>query len=122
MNAIEDQVRQWCNRLKHLRPAACSALGDEKLKSVVSGWVQLMAPLQIEEPQDQSRFIQLAVLLTPEQKESALVNGVVRRVLSNTDWEPKSRLDFVYKHLVGRPVSKPEEDFGRVFSGTVESR
>ena len=115
MNEAEDLTGKWCKRVRQLRPERCKDIGDEVLTSIIAAWIDLLQPLQVANPEDQSRFVQLAVLLTPEQKRSPLINGAVQRILSYTDWDPKIRLDFVYKHVIGRPVSVAEEDFGPAF-------
>lgn len=71
--------------------------------------------LEITDERDIFRFVALSVLLAPEQKASKLVEGVMHRILSNLDWDSGKRLDFLYKHLVGRPVSPNEMDFGPAF-------
>jgi hypothetical protein len=60
--------------------------------------------------------VALRVLLTPEQRQSGLIQGVLVRVLGHLDWPSTKRLDFVYNHVVGRPVSPNEMDFGADFA------
>lgn len=70
-----------------------------------------MENLGFTEHEDQVRYLSLCVLLTPEQRQSKLVQGVLQRVLSNLNWEPSQRLNFINTHIVERPVSVDEEDF-----------
>ena len=71
--------------------------------------------LRIADESDVLRYVALRILLTPQQKASRLIQGVLVRILSHPDWSSQKRLDFVYKHVVGRPVSPREQDFGRDF-------
>jgi hypothetical protein len=115
VSAADDEIRRWAARVRARHPQQAARYTPEQLERSMAGWYGLLDTLGIEEHEDRVRFLALAVLLTPEQRASRLVNGVLRRTMANTDWEPSQRLDFVYKHLVGRPVAPDEEDFGPTF-------
>ena len=85
------------------------------LKSVVREGLKLCAPLTIRNPQDVLRFLALSIFITPEQKMSPLIERVIRLVLGNTDFSARRRLNFLYKHVVGRSPPNPEPDFGPWF-------
>ncbi len=110
-----DDVGLWVARVRARYPRESARYTPAQLADSMVGWVDLLDPLGLEEHEDRVRFLALSVLLTPEQRRSRLVNGVIRRVMGNTDWEPGQRLDFIYKHLVDRPVSPDEEEFGPAF-------
>jgi hypothetical protein len=105
----------WTRRLRARFPDQTRGIEAGKLERLVRNSLPLCGPLAIEEDKDILRFLGLAVLVTPEQRRSPLIEGVVRRILSNPDWEAGKRLDFLYKHIVGRPVSPDEPDLGPSF-------
>ena len=111
----EALVLRWVRRMESRHPEETRALGQVELRTAVQQSLTLAPQLEIEEERDVARFIALAVLLTPEQKRSRLVEGVLRRVLAHFDWDATKRLDFLHRHLVGRPVSPEEPDFGPGF-------
>lgn len=115
MSIAKEEIQTWVKRIRARHPLESRYLTSEQLEASLSGWLGLIEPLQIHEHQDQVRFLSLSVLLTSEQRRSKLVEGVLKRIMSNLDWEPKQRLDFVYKHLVGRRIAPNEEDFGPKF-------
>jgi hypothetical protein len=82
---------------------------------LVRAYLPLREALSIEEDKDVMRFLGLGLLITPEQRRSPLIEGVVRRILAAPDWEADKKLDFLYEHVVGRPVSPNEPDFGPGF-------
>jgi hypothetical protein len=85
------------------------------LHQIVRRALKKCVSLLIEDEKDVFRYIALFVLLTPEQRVSRLVQGTVIRVLTNLSWGSRQRLDFIYRHVVGRPVSANEMDFGPLF-------
>lgn len=102
-------------RLQGRYPEQTHGLPEKELLRRVREALAVAPALEITEEKDVFRFVALSVLLTPEQKTSKLVEGVLRRILANVDWEGEKRLDFLYKHLVGRAVSPNEMDFGPNF-------
>lgn len=102
-------------RLQGRYPEQTHGLTEKELLRRVREALAAAPALEITEEKDVFRFVALSVLLTPEQKASKLVEGVLRRILANVDWEGEKRLDFLYKHLVGRGVSPNEMDFGPNF-------
>jgi hypothetical protein len=111
----EDEQR-WVHHLQARFPDETRGRAEQDLARQVRGLLSLCGPLQIAAEKDVLRFIALmAVLLTPEQQGSRLVQGVVRRILAAPDWDAAKRLDFLYEHVVGRPVSPDEPDLGPTF-------
>lgn len=108
-------VQRWVRRMQARHPEQAEAFGEEALRMAVVHALALTPRLEIEEERDVARFLALALLLTPEQKRSRLVEGVMRRVLAHLEWDASKRLDFLHEHLVGRPVSSDEMDFGPRF-------
>lgn len=96
-------------------------MSERKLLEMVQATLSTCPTLEIVDDEDIFRYAALRVLLTPEQKQSPLIQGVLVRILSNLDWDSKKRLDFVYKHVVGRPVSPQETNFGKYFPPTLEN-
>jgi len=115
MTSDPKAVQLWRGRARARYPKQAALYTDEQIERSMAGWLGLMEPLGFAEHEDQTRYLLLCVLLSPEQKQSNLVQGVLRRVLSHTDWEPDQRLEFLYRHIVERPVSPDEEDFGPDF-------
>lgn len=111
----QDVIRRWVRRMQERHPEPSERLGEASLRMVVEQSLALCPRLEIEDERDIARFIALALLLTPEQKQSKLVEGVMRRVLAHLDWDASKRLDFLHRHLVGRPVDPNEPDFGPNF-------
>lgn len=112
MTPTEDLAQLWSCRMKSRYPRQAARYNDEQIRKSMVGWLGLMENLGFTEHEEQVRYLSLCVLLSPEQRQSKLVQGTLQRVLSNLTWEPSQRLDFIYAHLVGRPVSGDEEDFG----------
>lgn len=115
MSATKDEIEMWVRRIRARYPEESGRFTSKQLEDSMPGWLDLLEPLQLAEHGDQVRSISLCVLLTPEQRRSKLVQGVLKRIMAHLEWDAKLRLDFVYKHLVGRPVSPDEEDFGPKF-------
>ncbi len=111
----EQEELRWVKRIQGRYPEQACIIDLAELRQRVREALVLCPALVITEEKDVFRFIALGVLVTSEQKRSKLVEGVVRRILGNLDWESSKRLDFLYKHLVGRPVSPDEIDFGPTF-------
>jgi hypothetical protein len=111
----EQEEMRWVKRLQSRYPEPTRDIDPAELRTRVREALALSPTLEITEEKDLFRFIALGVLLTHEQKKSKLVEGVTRRILGNLDWDSTKRLDFLYKHLVGRPVSPDEMDFGPTF-------
>jgi hypothetical protein len=110
------QVKLWTLRLRGRFPDESQDLPDAELQKRVRGLLGLTETLRIVEDKDVLRFIALmSVLLTPEQRRSPLVEGVVKRIMAAQDWDAEKRLDFLYEHIVGRPVSADEPDLGPTF-------
>ena len=111
----EEPAPLWAKRLRARYPDQTRELDDAQLEEVVRAALAACAPLEITETPDVFRTIALRVLVTPEQKQSKLVEGTLLRIMCNRAWSPKKRLDFVYKHLIGRSVAKDETNFGSAF-------
>ena len=80
--------------------------------------LKLCPPLRIRDPRDVLRFLELKMLVAPAQAQSPFLQTVTRRVLEAVDdWSATKRLDFIFKHVVGRTAPVPEPDFGPWFDG-----
>ena len=111
----EEEELRWVKRLQGRYPEQTRGVDPAELRQRIREALAVCPALELTEEKDLFRFIALSVLLSPEQKKSRLVEGVMRRILANLDWDGAKRLDFLYKHLVGRPVSPDELDFGPSF-------
>ena len=111
----DDMQRVLVKRLKSRYSDETADFSDEELLSIVKKCLNKCASLEIFSEKDIFRFIALSVLITTEQMKSRLIEGVFKRILANLDWSSKKRLDFLYKHVVGRFVSQNEIDFGEGF-------
>lgn len=106
----------YLRRFRGRYPRETAAIDLDILKAVVVEDLKRCPPLRIRAPRDVLRFLALRVLITPEQKSSKLLDTVIRRVLEAVDdWTATKRLDFIYKHVVGRSPPNPEPDFGPWF-------
>ena len=115
MSDATPEAKLWVSRVCARYPVESAAYTKDQLLASMKGWLGLVEAIGIEEPGDKIRLLGLSVLLTPAQRQSRLANGVLKRILHIDAWEPKQRIDFIYRHLVGRAVSTPEEDFGARF-------
>lgn len=103
------------DRLRGRYPEQTRGISAESLDALVADALAVCRPLQIESSRDVFRFLALSVLITPQQKASTFLGQVTRRILAHTDWPAEQRLDFIYKHVVGRLPPSPEPDFGPWF-------
>jgi hypothetical protein len=106
-------------RLHYLRqlqwryPVESGAVDEAWLENAVHAGLALCPPLRIHDPKEVLRFLALALLLTPAQKQSALLMTVVYRVLMAIDtWGARKRLRFIHTFVVARTPPDPEPDFG----------
>jgi hypothetical protein len=115
-------VASWVERLRTEYPEETRALPEAELTRRVRGLLSFAAVLAIETEPDIWRYVSvMAVLLTPEQLRSRLVACVVPRILAAPDWDAEKRLDFLFEHIVGRPVAADDTDFGSSFVPTALS-
>jgi len=105
----------WVRRLQWRYPQQTSTVNEAQLVEMVRAALSTCPTLLIVDDRDIFRYLALSVLLTSTQKQSPLIQGVLVRILSKLDWDGKKRLDFVYRHVVGRPVSPQEAEFGMFF-------
>jgi len=111
-----DEQLLYLRRLRWRYPDETASVTEEQLGTLVRTYLKNCPLLKIEHPNDVVRFLALGLLITPEQRKSALLSTVTQRVLTASDiWSAAKRLDFIYTHVVGRPVPNPEPDFGRWF-------
>jgi hypothetical protein len=115
-DADTDPVVEWVRRLQWRHPREARAWREPELLETIRTALATCPELEIVEEADVLRYLALRVLLTPEQRRSPLLQGVLVRILGNLDWDAEKRLDFVYKHVVGRPVSPEEPDLGPGFA------
>lgn len=111
-----EEQESYFRRLRGRYPKETAGMAPDQLRVIVREALIQCPPLRIREPRDVLRFLALIVLITPEQRQSKLLETVIRRVLTAVDdWSATKRLDFIYKHVVGRPPPNPEPDFGPWF-------
>jgi hypothetical protein len=111
----EKGVESIAREIRSRHPKESAQYSEAQLAEMVAASLATCGPLQIQEHEDILRYAALRVLITPEQRASPLIRGVAQRILSSLSWSPSKRLDFVYQHIVGRPVSANEPDFGPLF-------
>jgi len=114
-NNRETKIAALVGELKTHYPKECSQYADARLAEMTSQSLETCPNLQITEAADIFRYVALRVLLTDEQRHSPLQLGTMIRILTNFGWDANHRLNFIYKHIVGRPVSLHEQDFGALF-------
>jgi len=108
-----EEQRRYVLRLRARYAKELTGVNADRLDEIVRVGLAQCPPLRIRRPIDVLRFLALAFLITPEQRRSKLLQAVIWRVLGAVDdWTASKRLDFVYKHVVGRPAQDPEPDFG----------
>jgi hypothetical protein len=111
-----DEQLLYLRRLQWRYPKETALVDEAHLRGIVREALKLCPVLRIEDPKDVVRFLALSFLITPEQRKSALLETVIKRVMVATDsWSATKRLNFIYKHVVGRPPPNPEPDFGPWF-------
>jgi hypothetical protein len=111
----EEEQRLYLRRLRARHPAETAGAVDARLLDAVRDGLRLCLAYQIRIPRDVVRLLALNILLTPVQRRSRFLTAVTRCVLADTEKPSRARLDFVYKHVVGRPPPDPEPDFGPWF-------
>lgn len=104
---------RWLDRLKAKYGQELTDL--EEIRAIVEHTLASAPMLMLEKNVYIERLILLQARLSPEQKSSALVQGVMRRVMRNLDWRACYRLEFLEEQLMGRPVSPNELNFGPGF-------
>ena len=109
------EVASLVNRLCAQYPTESAKFGHDRLEEMVQQSLAATAGLAINDPEDVFRYAALRVLLTPAQRQSPLLYGTTARILSNLGWDAKHRLDFIYRHVIGRSVSAHELDLGKNF-------
>lgn len=109
----------YVRRVRARYPKETAGVDPDRLQELVREGLRSCPPLCIRRPIDVLRFLALSFFITPEQKKSKLLDAAIRRVLGAVeDWSAGKRLDFIYKHVVGRPPPHPEPDFGPWFVET----
>ena len=119
-----DDPREQLRYFRRLRSAYkkhAALIEDQELKRLVREGLGLCNSLEIKSPQEVVRFIALRFLVTQEQRNSPLLDHVIRLVIENTDYSARRRLNFLYKHVLGRPVPNPEPNFGPWFVNDADS-
>jgi hypothetical protein len=113
-----EQQESYIRKLRGRYPKETAGMARDQLMELVREALARCPPLKIREPRDVLLFVALCILITPQQRKSKLLESVLRRVLEAIeDWSATKRLDFIYKHVVGRPAPDPEPDFGPWFVG-----
>ena len=107
--------QQFVNRLcSRYRFETANHSGQHILSIVQKAFAGCVA-LEIYGKKEIYRFLALSILLTSDQLSSPLIEGVLKRIIGNTDWSDKKRLDFLYTHLIGRSDRSDDTDFGDGF-------
>jgi hypothetical protein len=112
-----EEQEAYLRRLRGRYPNETAGMSSSHLMETVREALGRCPPLLIRKPRDVLRFLALVVIIAPKQNESKFLRAVNRRVLyAVEDWTATKRLDFIYKHVVGRPAPDPEPDFGPWFA------
>lgn len=102
----------YLKRLRGLYQKETAALDPNELMERVNHTLHLCPELRIRDPRDVLRFLALVIIILPAQG-SHFLETVLQSVLDATDdWSATKRLDFIFKHLVGRRPPASEPDFG----------
>jgi hypothetical protein len=108
-----EELRRYALRLRARYAKELSGVNADRLDEIVRLGLAQCPSLRIRRSIDVLRFLALTFLLTAEQQRSKYLLAVMQRVLEAVDdWTPGKRLDFIYRHVVGRPAPDPEPDFG----------
>lgn len=111
----QEQLR-YLRRLQWRYPEETQAIDESRLHDIVRDALKLCPALRIDDPKEVLRFLALSLLITTEQRQSALLQTVIQRVmLASGTWSATKRLNFIYQHVVSRPVPQPEPDYGPWF-------
>jgi len=111
-----DEQLVYLRRLQERYPKETALVDEARLRGIVREGLKLCPVLRIEDPKEVVQFLALRFLITPEQRKSALLETVIKRVMVATDsWSATKPLNFIYQHLVGRPPPDAEPDFGPWF-------
>ncbi len=86
-----------------------AARGPGVLDKFVGEGVANAESLGFTQQEDIYRFLVLPLVLSIAQRNSAMLNGLIVRVLDQTRWTPGHRLDFIYAQLVPRTPSAQTE-------------
>ncbi len=90
-------------------PPEVAARGPTVLNGFVRSGFESAASLDFTEDDDIYRLMVLPLVLSPAQRESAMLHGLIVRALDQTRWSPTHRLDFIYMHVVPRSPSPTSE-------------
>lgn len=121
INADDPQERlRYFWRLRASFGRECATIDDDQLNRLIQVKVPLSNLLDIKEPNEVVRFLALFFMITEEQRASNFLMQVYRQVITNTDVSARRRLNFVFRHLVGRPPPLHEPDFGGWFTTSRE--
>ena len=102
----------YLQRFRGRYPSETAELDPDELMEQVRTTLQRCPELRIRDPRDVLRFLALSIILRPGQ-DSPFLETVLGVVLQATDdWSATKRLDFIFKHLVGRTSPASEPDFG----------
>jgi len=108
-----EEVESYVRKLRGRYPNETAWMDPDQLVQPVREALGRCPALFIRKPRDVLRYLALVVVFAPKLNESKFLGAVIRRVLyAVEDWTATKRLDFIYKHVVGRPLPDPEPDFG----------
>lgn len=106
-------VARWIDRLKSNHAQEFENV--DALRPLVEHALASAPMLMLRKNRYIERLILLRARLTPEQRNSPLVQGVMRRIMRNLDWSASYRLGFLEAQLVGRPICPDEPNVGPDF-------
>lgn len=107
------EQKLYGHRLRARYRSETAGLDDVQVASLVRESLRHCPALRIRDSRDVLRFIALRVVVTPAQKDSPFIGHLIRTVLGAVDdWSATKRLDFIYRHIVGRPAPEREPDYG----------
>jgi hypothetical protein len=110
-----EEQRLYLRRLRGRYHAETAGADETRLLGAVRDGLLLCLTYQIRSPREVIRLLALDLLFTPAQKQTTFLTAVTRSILFEVERPSRKRLDFIYKHVVGRPPPNPEPDFGPWF-------
>ncbi|MCH9687891.1 MAG: hypothetical protein K0V04_41055 [Deltaproteobacteria bacterium] len=121
---VRDRSKQREALVRRVRRAhpELAGRGDAWLDGFVRDGIDNAESVGFSEDEDIYRFMVLPLRLSPQQRASAMINGLVVRALDQTRWAPTRRLDFIYEHVLPRtPGSRSDTELEPLFGSVVAS-
>lgn len=117
----EEQER-YLQRFRGRYAKEITGLPADRIEEAVREQMKQCPILRVRDPRDVLRFLELRILVAPSQASSPFLQAVTARVLGAVDdWSATKRLDFIFRHVVGRQAPVPEPDYGPWFDGLLSA-